>query len=76
VASVEGTSGSIGTDALQAAWQRKPRLQREQERSPYSLALELRVDIDVMDEALRYIDGQKPHETIFWAVANEYGLTL
>jgi len=56
--------------------QRKPGLQRGQERSPYSLALELRVDIDMMDEGLRHPDRQEAHETTFWAVTNEYGLAL
>jgi hypothetical protein len=76
VAGVEGASGGIGTDALQAPRQRKPGLQRGQERSPYSSALELRVDIDVMDEGLRYIHRQEPHETTFRAVTNEYGFAL
>src|SRR6267378_4446120 len=73
VSGVEGASGSIGNDALQAPRQRKPGLQRGQERSPYSLALELRVDIDMMDEGLRHPHRQEAHETTFWAVTNEYG---
>jgi hypothetical protein len=76
VGGVEGASRSIGSDALQAPWQRKPRLQRRQEHSPYSLALEVRVDIDVVYKGLRYPHRQEAEETIFRAVTNEYGLAL
>src|SRR5882762_448802 len=76
VSGVEGASGSIGNDALQAPRQRKPGFQRRQEHSAYSLAFEFRVDIDVMDEGIRYIDGQDPDETTFRVMANEYGLAL
>lgn len=61
---------------LQAPRQRKPGLQRGQEHSAYSPALEFRVDKDVMDVGLRYIDRQEPHETTFRAVINEHGLAL
>src|SRR5439155_6727158 len=76
VSGVEGASRSVGADALQVQRQRKPSLQRGQERSPDPLALELGVDIDVMDEGLRYPHRQEPHETTFRAVTNEYGLAL
>jgi len=76
VAGIEGASRNIGEDALQVPRQRKPGLQRGQERSSDSPALEFRVDIDVVDEGLRYPHRQEPHETSFWAVTNEYGLAL